>query len=31
MCGYLSDPTRIPFLVDRFPIFEKVELFRCVL
>ncbi|CBK23256.2 uncharacterized protein [Blastocystis hominis] len=23
LCGYLSDPTRIPFLVDHFPIFEK--------
>ena len=26
LCGYLSDPERIPFLVEHFPIFEKVEL-----
>ena len=26
LCGYLSNPERIPFLVEHFPIFEKVEL-----
>lgn len=30
MCGYLSDPDRISFLVDRFPIFERVHSFYLI-